>query len=114
MFNIYVILALVASTILGAFGQISFKKGANKFKLTFKGIFHNRMFIIGVVLYGVATVIFLGVLKFAELSYAYPLVSMSYIWVTLFSNKILNEKINKWKLIGIALLILGIVLINLE
>ncbi|MFH1648971.1 MAG: EamA family transporter [Candidatus Woesearchaeota archaeon] len=114
MFNPLIILIMIVSSLLGAFGQVALKKGAKAFKLTFKGILNNKQFLSGVTLYGFAVIIFLGVLKYAELSYVYPLVSMSYIWVTLFSNKMLGEKMNKWKIIGIVLLIVGIVLINLE
>ena len=58
-----------------------------------------------------ATYIF--ALKGADLSVLYPLVSTSYVWTVVFSQKLLGEKMNKYKWIGIAAILLGVSLIGL-
>ena len=112
------VLVLLA-TIMGAFGSLFLKIGSSSVKsknplLLIRLIFKNKSLFVGFLLYGASTVPFLIALKFSELSIVYPLVSLSYIWVILLSKHFLKEKINKEKLIGIFLIILGVVLIGLS
>ena len=69
--------------------------------------------ILGVLFYGLSSIIFIIVLKMTDLSIAYPMTSMSYIFVTIFSYKFLGEKINKYKMMGIVLIIIGVVLVKI-
>jgi uncharacterized membrane protein len=43
----------------------------------------------------------------------YPLTSMGYIFITIFSAILLKEKINVYKVFGIALIVTGVVLVTL-
>ena len=45
--------------------------------------------------------------------FAFPLVSLSYVWVTLVSMKFLGEEMNIAKLVGISSIIVGVVLIGI-
>ena len=105
-----IILVLIA-TIFGSFGPIFLKKGSNKFKI--KTIHKNNNIIIGIIFYALATILFIPALKGGELSVLYPLVSLSYIWVSLLSIKMIGEKMNKFKWIGILLIIIGVIFIGL-
>jgi drug/metabolite transporter (DMT)-like permease len=111
--NAIIVLIMIFAGLLGGIGQVSFKKGSKKFSPSIKGIIANKQFMLGVLCYGLATLIFLGVLKYADLSYAYPLVSITYLWVILLSKFILKEKIGAWKIAGVLLIIAGIVLVNI-
>ncbi len=99
---------VMLASIIGALGPIFIKKGAKKFKLQFKALLANYEFIVGIFFYAVATVIFIPALKGGELSVLYPLVSLTYVWVSLLSIKMLNEKMNKFKWLGVLLIIIGV------
>ena len=66
----------------------------------------------GVALYALGTLLFIPALKGGDLSILYPFVSLSYIWVSLLSVKFLGEKMNKYKWVGILLIILGVTFIG--
>jgi drug/metabolite transporter (DMT)-like permease len=66
-----------------------------------------------VALYAIGTALFIPALKGGELSVLYPIVALTYIWVSFLSVKFLGEKMNKLKWLGIALIILGVSFIGL-
>jgi len=56
---------------------------------------------------------FIPALKGGDLSILYPFVSVTYVWVALLSVRFLGEKMNKFKWIGIAMIILGVSFIGI-
>ena len=98
----------IFATIVGSYGPILLKKASAKNFSGMKSLITNYDLIYGIGLYGISTVIFIPALKGGELSVLYPLVALSYIWVSLLSVKMLGEKMNKWKWIGISLIIVGV------
>ena len=102
------ILITIFATFMGAFGSLLLKIGSAKFKLNIIELIKNIPLIAGLGLYLLASIIFIFALKFAELSYLYPFVSLSYVWACLLSVKYLNERIDKWKWFGIMLIIIGV------
>ena len=64
-------------------------------------------------LFVIGTMLFIPALRGGDLSILYPFVSLSYIWVALLSVRFLGEKMNKYKWIGIALIILGVSFIGI-
>jgi uncharacterized membrane protein len=99
---------VVLATIIGSLGPIFMKKGSKRFKLKFELLIHNYELIAGIFFYGIATLLFIPALRGGELSVLYPLVSLSYVWVSLLSIKMLNEKMNKFKWLGVLLIIIGV------
>jgi uncharacterized membrane protein len=57
--------------------------------------------------------LFIPALKGGDLSVLYPFVALAYIWVSLLSVKFLGEKMNKFKWLGIALIIIGVSFIGI-
>ena len=104
---------VLIGTIIGAFGPIFMKKASKNFSLSFKGIFLNYQLILGCFFYGASVILFIPALRGGDLSILYPLVSVNYIWVSLLSRKMLNEKMNKYKWTGILLLIIGVACIGI-
>ena len=107
-----IILVLIAG-LIGAFGAVMLKKGSAHLHRNFKGIFFNWHLIFGAALYGVSTVLFIFALKDSDLSVMYPFVAVTYVWISLFSIKFFGEKMNKWKWLGIAAILVGVSLIGL-
>lgn len=104
------ILLVLFCALLGATGQIFFKLGSQNFNFDLT-LLTNWKLLIGLVLYGVATIIFIYALKFGNLSILYPIIATSYIWVAIFSVLFLNESFSPYKWIGVLLLIVGIIII---
>jgi len=102
----------VISTILGAFGSLNLKRGSVKFNINLMHQLKNYKMILGTALYILSAVIFIFALKFGDLSVLYPISSITYIWVSLLSVKFLKEKMNTFKWAGMALLILGVLLVT--
>src|SRR3989344_9299657 len=100
--EIWAMVLVIIASFVGALGPIYFKKGSKDFGLNISKLMKNYNLMIGVFLYGIATIIFIPALKGGELSVLYPLVSLTYIWVSLLSIKLLGEKMNRLKWIGIV------------
>lgn len=95
---------VVFCTLLTSTAQLFYKTGANKLPL----IFFNWPIIIGLCLYALGAILLIIALKGGELTILYPIIALGYIWVTLLSSAFFNEMITGYKIIGIALIVLGI------
>lgn len=104
---------VLSATLVGAFGPILLKKASARRLSKLSSLVTNYHLFGGVALYAVGTLLFIPALKGGDLSVLYPFVSLSYIWVSLLSVKFLGEKMNKYKWIGIALIIIGVSFIGL-
>ena len=99
--------------LLGSFGPIMLKKASSNISFKIKNIITNYYLIFGFIFYGIGTVLFIPALKGGELSVLYPLVATTYVWVSIWSIKILKEKMNAYKWLGIAIIIIGVIFIGL-
>jgi uncharacterized membrane protein len=98
---------IVPAIIFGAFGSIYLKKGAKDFTFNLKKWKQNITAGIGLFLFGISMLSYLLALRHGELSVLYSLSSFVYVMMAFLSQKMLNEKMNKMKWIGIFLIILG-------
>ena len=112
MTQLWSIVLITVACIIGAYGGILLKKGADSLKLRFKALMKNKYLIGGFILYGLSTIAYIIGLKGGELSILYPLVSTTYIWISLFSQKLLGERMNKYKWFGILLILVGVSLMG--
>jgi len=106
------ILLVILATFIGAFGPIYLKRGSSLFSFNVLKLIKNKNIMFGFFLYGVSTLIFIPALKGGEVSILYPFVALTYVWVALLSVKMLNEKMDKHKWMGILLIIIGVVIIG--
>jgi uncharacterized membrane protein len=107
------ILIVLVGCVAGAYGGIMLKKGSSRFRLSIKGTLKNKSLVIGVLVYGLGTITYIIALRGAELSIIYPLVSTTYIWIAVLSQKMLGEKMNTLKWAGISLILVGVSLIGM-
>ena len=112
MTQLWAILLTLFAAFLGSFGPIYIKKGTNNFRLN--EIYNNYNLFIGFFMYGLSLLSFLVALTGGEVSVLYPIISTSYIWVALLSERKLNEKMNKHKWSGIFLIIVGVLTLTLS
>ncbi len=117
MNNLFVILLSVS---LGAIGQVLLKVGANKLGfLSFNTILSDIIRIIkipeimiGLIFFGTSFLLWIKVLTKAELSYAYPMVSLGYIIVITLSYFLFDESFTYTKMVGISFIIIGVFILN--
>lgn len=102
---------VIAATVVGSLGPIMMKKASTRVKFR-KGKIIDKYLFTGFMLYGVSTIMFIPALKGGDLSVLYPIVSVTYVWVSLLSMWMLKEKMNSLKWGGIALVIFGVILIG--
>lgn len=110
------------SVFLGALGQVCMKKGmgyVGSVSLRLPALFASlsRMasspfVLLGICLYAVSTVFWLSVLSKWELSYAYPMISISYILVLVFSWLFFQEKFGMARVLGVVLICCGVFLVS--
>ena len=98
---------------LGAAAQILIKIGMNHFSLDHPlQALTNAPLIAGYALYGINTLMLVLALREAELSMLYPIIALTYVWVTLLSYSLLHEHPNLYKNIGIATIVIGVAIIG--
>jgi drug/metabolite transporter (DMT)-like permease len=108
---------------LSAAGQIALKVGASN--PTLAGFLNSGNFsafaaraalspmvLAGLLLYALSTVLWLMILTRTELSYAYPFVSLGFIVTALYGWQFLHEPLSAVRMGGIALIVLGVVLVS--
>jgi drug/metabolite transporter (DMT)-like permease len=107
------IIIVLLGCVAGAYGAILLKKASHTFGFNIHGTLKNKNLIYGVLIYAIGTVTYIIALKGAELSLVYPIVSTTYIWTAIFSEKLIGEKMNRWKWTGIGIIIIGVILMGL-
>ena len=75
-------------------------------------ILTNVPLISGYALYGVNTLLLVLALRDGELSTLYPIIALTYVWVTLLSYTLLGEKPNSYKNAGIIAIVLGVAVLG--
>jgi drug/metabolite transporter (DMT)-like permease len=66
----------------------------------------------GLFLYGIATVLWLGVLSRMELSQAFPFVGLSFVLAAVLGYFVFAEAVSATRVAGIALIVAGVVLVG--
>lgn len=109
------IIALI-SILLGSIAQYLLKIGMTSInldkKLILKSLVTNIPLLGGISCYGLSMIFWLYVLSKLELSKAYPLVSLGYVFTLLLGYFLLHESVNNYKILGISLIILGVIFIT--
>jgi drug/metabolite transporter (DMT)-like permease len=117
-------------TLIGALGQMLIKTGAGQlgvhvnlsevlrkpsviFTYAF-GILANPRLFLGYVLYGVNTFLMAAALKGRELSRLFPVIALTYVWVTFLSISLLGERMNWYRAAGIALIVTGVSVLGMK
>ena len=100
-------------TILGAAAQILLKTGANHMaQLSLLSVVTNWALIGGLALYGVSTLLLVLALRDGELSLLYPVIALTYVWVTILSLIIFHDRANPLRLAGIAIIVIGVAVLG--
>ncbi len=108
MIGYFIILLIM--TAMGAVASCFLKKASARGN--FKAMLKDKNTYLGGIIYGVAALLNLYVLKYLDYSTVLPLTAITYIWTMLISNRFLKETITTKKKIGVGLILLGAIMIS--
>jgi drug/metabolite transporter (DMT)-like permease len=107
------IMLVLGASAVGSFGAVFLKLGA--VRTTNGGIlsFLNSHLALGVALYLGSSVFYALGIRHGQLSVLYPMVSLGYVWTLLWARLFFQEQFTRQKLIGLALVLLGVFFVGL-
>ena len=121
MVNQLVLALILLDVELNVFGQLSLKFGMShlgNFALslsTLPPVFVRAAFspfiLLGMVCYGLGFLVWLVVLAKAEVSYAYPLVRLGYVFTAILARVLIGETVTISRMTGILVICLGVFLV---
>lgn len=121
--NMDVLILIITCVIFGVFGQLSMKKGMNYignvdlkdlFSLKLIPIVLQKYVLIGIILYLFPSIIWLAVLSKAEVSFAYPMIGLGYVFTSILAWFLFGEKLTLIRFLGIILICSGVYLIAIK
>jgi multidrug transporter EmrE-like cation transporter len=107
--------------LLGATAQILMKVGAGHlgpdglvgyFKAMPGSVLANPGLFTGYVLYGMSTLLLVLALKDGELSMLYPVIALTYVWVTAAAFLIFHDTVKPVRLVGIVIIVAGVAVLG--
>ena len=119
--NVQSIGMVLASVAFGAVGQLTLKAGMNsivqsygKLQLSVDTLLHmatNPLLIVGIAIFGVSTLLWLFALAKADLSFAYPFLSLTYLAVLIGGAFLFGDKVTLPRVVGFAVIIAGVLIV---
>ena len=120
--NMFAIGLVLICVVFGALGQVSMKAGMRQVQQiddfsdllnlsTVMQIFGNYYVMGGLFLYMVSAFLWLGALSTLDVSSMYPLLSLAYVVTAVFAVVFLGEMVTIYRWAGIALVVIGCILI---
>jgi drug/metabolite transporter (DMT)-like permease len=106
------ILLILTSSLIGSFGAVFLKLGAEHMKSSLRSLVRNYWLAIGVCLYLLSSVFFVMGVAQGELTILYPMVSLGYIWTIVWARLFFREGFTMSKIAGLVMIIFGVALIN--
>lgn len=106
-------------TLIGAAAQVLIKTGAGSLGdhpsliKTGIAILTTPQLFAGYSLYGASMVLLVLALRHGELSALYPVIALTFVWVTILSVMVFHEQLNAAKLAGIAIIAIGVATLGL-
>jgi drug/metabolite transporter (DMT)-like permease len=112
------LLLIVLTVLINTIGQFMVKSGVNRVGavslLDAHAIFRalsSWLVIGGFCVYFVSALVWISILSRAELSWAFPILSLSYVLTVLLSPVLLNESFSAQRLVGTLVICFGVFLV---
>lgn len=100
-------------TLFGAAAQILIKHGASGLASGSPlEMVASVPLVCGYGLYGISTMLLVLALRDGELSILYPIIALTYVWVTILSIYFFKETVNLYKMLGVAVVVVGVAVIG--
>ncbi|MCD6379051.1 EamA family transporter [bacterium] len=111
---------IIITVILNTTGQFMIKAGVNKIgKIDFSNLFAslveaatNGFVIGGFFSYALSAIMWIVLLSRTQLSWAFPMVSLSYVITALVAPILLNETFSYMRFVGILIICLGVFFVS--
>ena len=105
---------VVVCTIIGAAAQILMRYGAAQLHgSTVADLLTNWALMAGYACLAANTALLVLALRHGELSVLYPIIALTYVWVTILSPMFFGDIVNTSKIIGVGLIVLGVSFIGI-
>jgi len=114
---------ILVTTFLAVGGQLSLKQGMTSvgnipgMKALLKSLARvgtNTWVLTGLALYIFSTLLWMMILTKTPLSFCYPFISLSYVFVIVASRIFFRERIDHFKILAIVLIVSGVVLLSMS
>lgn len=117
------ILLILLSILIAIGGQVLLKVGMNQIssaeilslngaKSFFLAVLKSPKVMTGLFLYGLSAIVWLIILSRVDLSFAYPMIGISYIFMLIISKFLLSEHVSPLRWIGAVVISIGVVIIT--
>ncbi len=111
-----IVLLAIFNAVLMIIGQTLWKLGVNGKEVHSVGqllrLFLGPYIIAGLLVYVCASALWIYVLNKAELTYAYPIQAVAFIFALIVGATIFKEQITVWKIAGVLVICLGVFLVT--
>ncbi len=108
------LLLVFCCTLIGAIAQLLIKAGAPRLNVhptvwtTVIGALMDFPLMGGLCLYGLSAILLVLALRHGDLSLIYPVIALTFVWVTILSVVVIGESMTAHKLGGIATIVAGV------
>jgi drug/metabolite transporter (DMT)-like permease len=109
----WAILLVVFSTLINVGAQTSYKYAAPMFALSLQGTIFNIPLLIGISLYAISAACLILGFRGGDLSTLFPLVSLTFVWVTIIAWLVLKETITLTNILGMVVILAGVLIITI-
>lgn len=113
------LLLILISVILSASGQVAMKMGASSLSgkndmllMKFVHYLTNLPIMVGLALYGISAFVWIAAIEKVQLSYAYPMAALGYVLVAAMSVWFFQEPMSPMRIAGLAIIVVGVVVIS--
>ena len=107
------IIFYLLAAFLGALGQYLYREGAAQVQISNPlSLITNAKILLGVACYvGVMLLFIVGLKKGGQLTVLYPIYATTFIWAALIGVLVLGENLTLFRILGTALIILGVIFV---
>jgi drug/metabolite transporter (DMT)-like permease len=113
------LMLIILTVIINTAGQFIVKTGVNRLGFVALTDYHmilkaltSWMILLGFAVYFASAIVWISILSRSELSWAFPILSLSYVLTALLSPLFLHESFAPQRLIGILVICLGVFLVS--
>lgn len=113
------LMLIIFTVIINTAGQFIVKTGVNRLGIVSLTDVHmivkaltSWLILVGFAIYFVSAIVWISILSRTELSWAFPILSLSYVLTAILSPVFLHESFSPHRLIGILVICLGVFLVS--
>lgn len=106
-------LLVFLASLIGSIGAVFLKSGSHRLHWNLRSLILNYHLAAGVGFFLLSSYFFVLGLRKGELTILYPLVSLNYIWILLWSRIFFKEPFTRNKVFGLVLILVGVCFIGL-